>query len=118
MQSIRPTAIFSTVMLFVLTMHTLTYSLVLPRFELTSLQDALSAQVIFTDSLADNGSGEQTPEDDFKPPKQSYIDYSTLLAPSFLLHAYTPRVSRLSIYEPFQAQPQVFLEIVVPPDPV
>lgn len=117
MHRIRPTNISSTLLLFVLTLHMLTYSLVLPTFELNSLQDALSEQVVCTSSLATISSGEQPLEDDFKPPKHSYIDYSAFLAPNFILNAYNPSVSRLLFYEPFQAPPQVFLEIVVPPHP-
>lgn len=116
MKRIRSTTIFPTLLLFVLALHTISYSLLLPSFELTSFQKTVSTQVTGTDSLTAGESDEQSHEDDFKPPKNSFIDYSTFLSPSVLFPAYTPSVSSLLTYEPFQALPQVFLEIVVPPD--
>ena len=117
MKRTRLTPIFSALLLFMLSLHTLTHSLILPGSQLTSLQNTLSAQVACTDSIAANDMDEQAREGAFKPPKHSFIDYSTYLSPNFLLPGYHPRVSRLLVHEPFQRQPKVYLEIVVPPDP-
>ena len=69
-----------------------------------------------TASLMANDSDEQTHMGDCKPPKHSFIDYSAFLSPNYLIPAYNPSVSKLLIHVPFQAQPKVYLEIIVPPD--
>ena len=112
MKRIRPTIRFSAFLLFVLTLHALAHSLVLPKFELTSLQK----MVVCTASLTANDSDEQTHMGDCKPPKHSFIDYSAFLFPNYLIPAYNPSVSKLLTHEPFQTPPQVYREIIVPPD--
>ena len=112
MKHVRPTTRFSALLLLVLTLHTLAYSLVLPRLELASFQ----AQSVCADSLTDSGSEEQKRLGDCKPPKHSFIDYSSFFSPNGFLPAYNPEISRLLVYEPFQTLPTVYLEINVPPD--
>lgn len=112
MKRIRPTTRFSALLFLVLTLHVLAHSFVLPKFELTSLQEQFSC----TASLMANDSDEQAHKGDCKPPKHSFIDFSTFLSPNYHIPAYIPRVSRLLTHEPFQAQLQVYPEINVPPD--
>ena len=109
----RPTTRFSALLLLVLTVHIFVHSLLLPKHELTSLQE----QTVCTTPLATgiDGHGE-THLGDFKPPKHSFIDYSTFFAPNNFLPAYNPVVSRLLPHEPFQALQKVYLDISVPPD--
>jgi len=51
-----------------------------------------------------------------KPPKHSYIDYSTFFSPKSFILSYNPDASKLLAYEPFLAHSQVYFEIIVPPD--
>lgn len=113
MNLFRPTTRFSALLLLVLTVHILTHSLLKPKHELNSLQE----QTVCTASLVttDSSVGE-TRLGDFKPPKHSFIDYSTYFYPNNFLPAYNPVVSRLLIHEPFQPLQKVYLDISVPPD--
>lgn len=112
MKRIRPAIKFSALLLLVLTLHTLAHSLVLPNLEFTLLQE----QTVCIASTFANDSDEQTHEEDCKPPKHSFIDYSTFFSPNGFIIAYNPNVSMLLSHEPFQAIPKVYLEINVPPD--
>lgn len=113
----RTRSFHAVLLLCVLTLHTLSNSLILPSFEFTELQTAVSEQVNGTDSLTSGGTLElRNGDSDWKPPKHSFTDYSTFLSPSNFFLPYHPYVYRLLPYEPYQAQPRVFLEIVVPPD--
>lgn len=106
-----------TLLLFVLALHTLTHGLILPEVESVSLHGYSLQQAAGIDSLTAADAGEQNGQDDFKPPKNSFVDYSTFLTPGFMLPAYLPNVSKLQFRETFQAPPQVYLELVVPPHP-
>jgi hypothetical protein len=85
----------------------------MPKHELSSLQDKTACTASLTTAI--DGDGEAN-LGDFKPPKHSFIDYSTFFAPNNLLPAYTPVVSRLLPREPFITLQKVYLEISVPPD--
>lgn len=112
MNCTRP--IYSVLLLCVLSLHILSHSLILPGCQFSHFQTAMSEQVNGTDSLTSDDS--YSLSGDWKPPKHSFIDYSTFLSPNILLHSYVPFLSSLLAYERYQAQPLVFLEIVVPPD--
>jgi hypothetical protein len=114
MKRIRPATKIYSLLLLVLTLHTFAHSLVQTNLELNSLRE--QEQVVCTESLTDNDSDEQAERDDCKPPKHSFIDYSTFFSPSYLVPTYNPLASRLQVHEAFQANPQVYLEIIVPPD--
>ena len=117
MHRIRTTTIFSSLLLFVLALHTMTHTLVKPQLELNSFLYSISGEACCSASLALDEGYKQDGAGDFKPPKHSFIDYSTFLSSDSPLHFYNPAISTLSAYEPFQAPPEVFLEIVVPPHP-
>ena len=112
MKRIRPIVRFSAVLLLVLTLHLLAYGFVLPKFELSSLQMHVDSSA----SLISADAEEHARVRDFKPPKHSFIDYSTFFSPKKLSLSYNPYVSQLPVYEQLQALPQVYLEINVPPD--
>ncbi len=113
MNLFRPASRFSALLLLVLTVHVVAYSLLLPKHELISLQK----QTVSTASLTtDNESDGEARLGDFKPPKHSFIDYSTFFAPNNFPPIYNPVVSRLLPHEPFRALQKVYLEICVPPD--
>ena len=117
MNCTRP--IYSVLLLCMLSLHILSHSLILPGYLFNHFQTAMSEQVNGTDSLTSDdsyASSELSSDGDWKPPKHSFIDYSTFLSPNILLHSYVPFLSSLLAYERHQAQPLVFLEIVVPPD--
>ena len=107
-------SIYSVLLLCVLSLHIVSHSLILPGYEFNHFQTTMSEQVNGTDSLTSDDS--YSLSGDWKPPKHSFIDYSTFLSPNILLHSYVPFLSSLLAYERYQAQPLVFLEIVVPPD--
>ena len=98
--------------MLVVTLFMVTNDYFLLKAELTSIQDDYSTAAFLENDETGNKSG----EDDFKPPKHSFIDYSTFFYPNNFLPAYNPAVSKLLSHEPFQAMPQVYLEINVPPD--
>ena len=98
--------------MLVVTLLMVTHGYFLPKAELTSIQDDYFTTATLENDEAGNNSG----EDDFKPPKHSFIDYSNFFYPNNFLPAYNPAVSRLLSHEPFQTMPQVYLEINVPPD--
>lgn len=113
MKLFRATTRFSALLLLVLTVHIVAQSLLVPNHELNSLQE----QAICTASLAvDNNGDAETGPGDCKPPKHSFIDYSSFFSPNRLLLAYNPEMSRLLVHESFQALPAIYLEITVPPD--
>lgn len=113
MKFFRATTRFSALLLLVLTVHIVTQSLIVPNHDLNSLQE----HAVCTAALAvDNGGDADTGLDDCKPPKHSFIDYSSFFSPNRLLLAYNPEISRLLVHESFQALPAIYLEITVPPD--
>ena len=75
------------------------------------LQDAAS-QTMF--SISGNEEGDQGP-DDHKPPKCSFINYDSFFADTGVVPAYIPVVADLIFYEAFQAPPDVYQDIFVPP---
>lgn len=52
---------------------------------------------------------------DFKRPKYSFFDYNSFFSASELLPIYRPTIACLRIFETFQALPEVYPEIDVPP---
>lgn len=114
MRSNRP--IYAVLLLCILTLHTLSNSLILPGYQFNHFQSAMSEQANGTDSLTADDSYESSSNAGWKPPKHSFIDYSTFLSPTLVLHSYLPHYSKLLAYERYQTQPRVYLEIVVPPD--
>ncbi len=117
MNCTRP--IYSVLLLCVLSLHIVSHSLILPGYEFNHFQTTMSEQVNGTDSLTSDDSyelSELSSDGDWKPPKHSFIDYSTFLSPTYARHAYAPYISGFGGYQRYQAQPRVFLEIVVPPD--
>lgn len=113
MNIFKPTIRFSALLLLVLTVHILAHGLLLPKHELISLQEQSVCKVSLATAI--DGEEEKQP-DNFKPPKHSFIDYSTFFAPSNFLPAYNPVISRLLPHEPFQILQKVYLDISVPPD--
>lgn len=115
MRFIRTTTRFSALLLLLLTVHVVAHGLLLPKHASIPLQEqTVCTAFLSTDS--DVSGDAETRLGDFKPPKHSFIDYSTFFAPNNLLPAYNPVVSRLLPLEPLQTLPNVYLEINVPPD--
>lgn len=111
MNRFRLTNKVAPLLLLILFLHVLAHNLTLPKLELASLQE----KTVCTSSITANGTDEET-LGDFKPPKHSFIDYSTFFAPKNFLPAYNPILSKLLAHEPFQALPNVYLDINVPPN--
>lgn len=60
---------------------------------------------------------QQFPElQDFKPPKQSFVDYTTFLLPDSGLPIYDPRVVRGGTRDASRTLPDVYRDIFIPPD--
>jgi hypothetical protein len=112
MKHFRSTIRYSALLLLVLTLHIVAHGLVLPKFESASLQE----QAVCTASLTDGDSAQAMDLGECKPPKHSFIDYSTVFSRNHFIPAYNPNISRLLWYESFQVMPAVYLEINVPPD--
>ena len=112
MKHLRPQIKYSTLLLLMLTLHILMHSLVLPGFELPESQERGACEASYMNEDDDN----QAREGDCKPPKHSFIDYSTFFSPKSFLPAYTPSVTAFLPHEPFRVPPLVYLEINVPPD--
>ncbi len=112
MKRVRLKLKYSALLLFVLTLHMLVHGLLLPKYD-TGLFQKQSA---CTASLTAAESDDQAQYGDCKPPKNSFIDYSTFFLPKNLIPAYNPSVSAFLVHEPFRAHKQVYLEINVPPD--
>jgi hypothetical protein len=53
--------------------------------------------------------------DDFKPPKQSFTDYSSFFGSNHLQPIYLPYIAFLAFTEPFRAPLAVYRDIIVPP---
>lgn len=112
MKNIRYNIKYTTLLLLMLTLHILMHNLVVSKIELTGAQEGSSCEAASINQDDDN----QEREGDCKPPKSSFIDYSTFFSPKSFLPAYTPIVSVFMPHEPFRVPPLVYLEIIVPPD--
>ena len=112
MKRLRPKIRYSALLLPVLTLHILLHSFVLPKFVSTTFQERGACEVSSMDDDGDN----QARVGDCKPPKHSFIDYSTFFLPKSFLPAYAPSVFAFMPHEPFRVHRLVYLEINVPPD--
>lgn len=52
----------------------------------------------------------------FKPPKQSFVDYTDFLLTSSVLPPHAAAVPRLRSNDGFELPPPVYLDIFIPPD--
>lgn len=98
--------------MLIITVFTVTHGFYLSKSELVSVQDDFSRIA----TIESDEKGSYSGEEDYKPPKHSFIDYSSIFPFQNLTPSYNPRLARLNPFEPFQAIPQVFQEIIVPPD--
>jgi hypothetical protein len=112
MKSLRHSIRFSALLFLLLTLHTLALTLAMPEPESATFQKQLAC----TASIAANDDFQQPDEPDFKPPKNSYIDYTTFFDPHCLIPGYAPDLSELLTHEPKVTRLKVYLEIDVPPD--
>lgn len=100
-------------LLLLITLHVTMHSLVLTRLAFEPLQEEIATSHIC--SLSTEGDAAEPGPDDFKPPKHSFVDYTTFFCPDRLVPLYQPSESRLVFAEPFRSPPQVYREIFVPP---
>lgn len=103
----------SALLLLLIMLHVTVHSLVLTRLAFEPLQQELTASQTCT--LSADDSDTEPGLEDFKPPKHSFVDYTTFFCPDRLLPIYQPDESRLFVAEPFRPPPVVFREIFVPP---
>jgi hypothetical protein len=111
-KQIRSKIKYSTLLMLMLTLHILMHSLLLPRSESAAFQERTACEA---SSMADDNDN-QAREGNCKPPKHSFIDYSTYFTPKSFLPSYNPNVTVFLPHEPFREHPLVYLEINVPPD--
>ena len=52
---------------------------------------------------------------DFKPPKNSFINYESFFGNSPLVIAYNPLITGLYFYQTLKAAPEVYSDIFIPP---
>lgn len=112
MKRIRHSIKFSALLFLLLTLHTLALTLAMPEPESVPFQKQMAG----TASIAANDDFQQPDEPDFKPPKNSFIDYTTFFDPNCLIPGYAPDLSELLTHEPKVTRLKVYLEIDVPPD--
>jgi hypothetical protein len=112
MKRIRPLIRFSALLFLLLTLHTLALTLAMPESEVASLQ----TEITCTASIVASDDFQPLDEPDFKPPKNSFIDYTTFFDPNCLIPGYAPELSELLTHEPKVTRLKVYLEIDVPPD--
>jgi len=103
----------SALLLLLITLHVTVHSLVLTRLAFEPIQEEIATAHICSPST--DGSDDNPVHGDFKPPKHSFVDYSTFFCPDCLVPIYHPSEARLFVTELFRAPPQVFREIFVPP---
>lgn len=103
---------FSALLMLVVTINVVVNSVVPTMSTLVVLQK----QIVSMTSLDAIDYDFSTGSGACKPPKHSYIDYTTFFSPKSFLPSYSPDVSKLLAYEPFLAKSQVYFEIFVPPD--
>lgn len=112
MKFLRHYTKFSALLFLLLTLHTLALALAMPEPE----SAPLLKQMASTASIASNDDFQQPDEPDFKPPKNSFIDYTTFFDPNCLIPSHAPDLSELLTHEPKVTRLKVYLEIDVPPD--
>ena len=100
-------------LLLLITLHVTMHSLVLTRLAFEPLQEEIATSHICSISAEENDT--EPENDDFKPPKYLFVDYTTFFCPDRLVPLYRPNESRMVFAEPFRAPPQVYREIFVPP---
>ena len=76
---------------------------------LTPLEESISTVAFISASDGECGN------EDFKPPKNSFVDYAALFSPAGFFSEYQPSIQNLASSEPFQFIPEVYLDIFVPP---
>ena len=108
--------LYASFLLCVLIMHTVSNSFFVPGVEFQDFQTSISEHTDPVGSVTSYDNPDIDASDDYKPPKQSFTDYSTFLSPIYPSHSYAPTVSGLTPHERVQTPPEVFLEIDVPPD--
>ncbi|MFZ3208512.1 MAG: hypothetical protein WA140_06730 [Geobacteraceae bacterium] len=90
-------------------------SVVLSNFDMKELvetsQEVASHNTFF---VADDNETD-TGLNDFKPPKQSFTDYSSFFGSTHLLPTYLPHIAFLTFTKPYQALLAVYQDIIVPP---
>jgi hypothetical protein len=95
-----------------LVMHLSVHSSMLSRQAFVSMQEEMSP-ICFIGAADEAGVPHA---DDFKPPKHSFVDYTTYFCPDHLVPVHLPREAVLSIFDSFRPPPPaVYFEIFVPP---
>lgn len=77
---------------------------------LKPLEETLSAVALLSANDEEGGGCA-----DFKPPKHSFIDYTAICSIHGVFSEYLPSILNLAASEPFQFLPEVYLDIIVPP---
>lgn len=77
---------------------------------LKPLEENFSAVALLTANDQEEGGSA-----DFKPPKNSLIDYTAICSNHGIFSDYLPSLLHLATIEPFQFMPAVYLDIFVPP---
>ena len=54
-------------------------------------------------------------QDDFKPPKHSFINYETFFGNAAVVLIYNPLISDLLFYQTLKTLPEVYPDIFIPP---
>lgn len=112
MKRLQPATKYLASLFLVLTLHSLMLGFLEPRAEVISAQHMAHE----ADSIVAADSYEQELLNFFKPPKNSFIDYSSFFDPRCLIPIHDASTVDLVAIEPLAPWLKVYLEIFVPPD--
>lgn len=100
-----------TFLLLLITLHVAMHTVIFS----SQLPDPLKEQMSLTCSVIAEEDGAEQNSDDFKPPKHSFIDYTTYFSAGSMTPAYLPHEGRFSFAAPFAIPQKVYLDIFAPP---
>lgn len=99
-----------TFLLLLITLHVVVHTVIFT----SQSPEPFKEQISLTCSVIAEEDGAEQNSGDFKPPKHSFIDYTSYFAGS-MTPAYLPHEGCFSFADPFTILPKVYLDIFAPP---
>ena len=100
-----------TFLLLLITLHVAVHTVIFT----SQSPDPLKEQISLACSVIAEEDGAEQNSGDFKPPKHSFIDYTTYFSAGSMTPAYLPHEGRFSFAAPFAIPQKVYLDIFAPP---
>ncbi|UFS70694.1 hypothetical protein LPW11_00545 [Geomonas sp. RF6] len=101
-------------LVMVVVILTMTIGTIYTKGFVEDFRENVSVQKSFT---SDDSTEDEAGTSDYKPPKQSFVDYNCFFGCGIELPAYLPLISVLVFPEVHQAVPEVYPEVLAPPHP-